>query len=112
VYAVSATLVILGLAVWGLGMLQAIRLRRRYREKTGGDLYPLVEVTNRYGERPWLWFVEARGVLARLMRVGTTPHSDPELEHMRQLERRLYGIGLTTLFVGVALFFLDGLLAR
>ena len=90
-------------------MVQAARLRQRYRQKTGSDLYPVREVAERYTERPWLWLVEAPRVLARVMRIGTTPHSDAELEQMRLWERRLYGVGLTTLFVGFALFFLEAI---
>ena len=48
------------------------------------------------------WSVEAPRVIGRVMRVGTTRHSDAELEHMRQWERHLYGLGLTMFFTGTA----------
>lgn len=108
-YPMSEVLVFLGLAIWGAGMVQAARLRRRYRQKTGSDLYPLVEVADRYTERPWLWLVEAPRVLARVLRIGTTPHPDAELEQMRLWERRLYGAGLTLFFLGMAVFFISAI---
>ena len=105
----SELLVFLGFAVWGAGMLQGLRLRHRYRQKTGKDLYPFVEIADRYTERPWLWLVEAPRVLARVMRIGTTTHADAELERMRLWGRRLYGVGLTLFFAGMALFFIDAI---
>lgn len=101
---IANALVLVGFLLWVGGMLQSSRLGRRFRQIHGRDLYPLREIAERYTRKPWRWPLEAPGVTARMLRVGTTPHAEPELERMRLLARRLYGTGL-------ALFLLGGVLA-
>ena len=102
---------LVGLALWVCGMWEASRLERRYRAKKGTELYPLREMAERYLERPWRWPLEAPRATVRLMRIGTTPHADPELEKMRVLSRRFYRIGLTLILVAMVLFLVAALAA-
>ena len=85
---VDGVLWLVGAIAWLVGLAQQWRLRRRFTQKTGKDMYRLDEIADRYLRRPWLWFVEAPSVTRRMLAVGTTPIADAELESMRVNFRR------------------------
>src|SRR2546422_5679139 len=85
---IDSVLWLVGSIAWLVGLAEQWRLRRRFEEKTGEDLYGLEELADRYLQRPWLWLVEAPSVVRRMLAVGTTPIADAELEAMRRTVRR------------------------
>jgi hypothetical protein len=101
---VEGVLWLLGSMAWIVGLAQQWRLRRRFREKTGKDMYGLDEVADRYIERPWLWLLEAPGVTRRMMAVGTTPIADAELEAMRRTFRRSITAGGLCIVIAITWF--------
>jgi hypothetical protein len=90
---VEVALWVVGLVAWLIGLTHQWRLRRRFAQKLGRDMYGLDEVADRYLERPWLWLVEAPRVVSRMAAVGTTPIADEELEAMRRTFRRWITVG-------------------
>ena len=103
-FQVEGLLCVVGFGAMVVGVVMHERLRRRFEQKTGRDMYGLREAADRYLARPWLWFVEAPGVIARGMAVGTTALADPELEAMRRMFRKWVTFGGLCCVAGVFWF--------
>jgi len=101
---VTVALWVVGSVAWLIGLAQQWRLRRRFAQKMGKDIYGLDELANRYLERPWLWLWEAPSVARRMLAVGTTPIADTELEAMRRTFRRWITAGGLCIVIAVIWF--------
>ena len=101
---VDAVLWVVGWIAWLVGLAHQWRLRRRFQQKIGKDMFGLDDIVGRYLERPWLWLIEAPRVVARAMAVGTTPIADPELESMRRTSRRWITAGGLCMVVAIGFF--------
>lgn len=101
---VEVALFVVGSIAWLIGLAQQWRLRRRFAQKMGKDMYGLDDVADRYLERPWLWFAEAPGVARRMLAVGTTPIADAELEAMRRTFRRWITAGGLCIVIAIIWF--------
>src|SRR2546426_10094349 len=85
---IDSVLWLVGSIAWLVGLAEQWRLRRRFEEKTGEDLYGLEELADRYLQRPWLWLRQAPSVLKRMLPGGTTPIADAELAATRSRANR------------------------
>jgi len=112
---VVGALAVIGWLLWAVGVFQGWRLQRRFKEKTGTEMYPTSEMVDRYLAQPWRWPIEAPGLTWRWMKISTTAIADEELEGMRRAQRRWLTIGGLLFVAAVALFLVPvaaGLLLR
>src|SRR2546425_11273804 len=85
---IEGVLWLVGSIAWLVGLAEQWRLRRRFEEKTGEDLYGLEELADRYLQRPWLWLVEGpRGVRGKFPG-GENPHAPARARGKRHTRRR------------------------
>jgi hypothetical protein len=101
---IEVALWVVGSIAWLIGLAQQWRLRRRFAQKMGKDMYGLDDVADRYLERPWLWFAEAPGAARRTLAVGTTPIAVAELEAMRRTFRRWITAGGLCIVIAIIWF--------